>query len=252
MKLILPDNIFSRLFANNLPEEIKGKAVYLPAPAIPSELKKDPLAAGLITPMDILNIPEVFISSKAGISFEGALSNSYIYFQPEQKDFKSLSLFGDVTSLEIILSKIFFKENYNTDIEVELLSSFTKAEGKNILVTGDLNFVSMNFNTGLSFAEEMTDLLSLPFVNFILASFSTDILEDMHSAVSGISTKIYDMIEKDYKDEHIPLEAKLFIKENAPSLIYEFEAQDIDDIHQLVRLPYFYGIVSDIIEPKFV
>jgi hypothetical protein len=47
-------------------------------------------------------------------------------------------------------------------------------------------------------------------------------------------------------------DTKDYIKENIASLIYEFEDQDIDDIHQITRLPYFYGIISDIPEPKFI
>jgi hypothetical protein len=252
MKLYFPNNIFSRVYANSFPEAIRKNIVYLPSSAIPAELKKDPLSAGLITPMDIITSPEILVSSKTGISFEGPLSNSYFYFQPEQKEFQTLSLFGDVSALEIILSKIFFKEIYNTDIQIELLTDFNKAEGKNLLITGDLNFTSMNFDKGLSFAEEMVDMLSLPYVNFILSSYSERIIEDLHSVVSGISSGIYESVEKGIENDLLAPSAANFIKDNISSLIYEFETQDIDDILQLVRLPYFYGIITDIVEPKLI
>jgi hypothetical protein len=252
MKIYFPDNVYSRLYANNLPENIRNRIAYLPSSAIPAELKKDAVSAGLITPMDILTAPEIFISSKTGISFEGSLSNSYIYFQPGQKDLNNLSLFGDVTSLEIILSKIFFKENYNSEIQIELLTDFSKAEEKNLLVSGDINFISLNYGNGLSFAEEMVDMLSLPFVNFIFASFSHVVLEDLNNAVSGISTKIYDAVEKGTTGEKLPPSAMDYLKDNISSLIYELETQDIDNIHQLIRLPYFYGIIQDMVDPKFV
>jgi hypothetical protein len=252
MRLFLPDNIFSRLYANNLPEALKSRISYLPSSVIPSELKKNENSAGLITPMDLITSPELSISSKTGISFEGLLSNSYIYFHPGQKDFNAISLFGDISSLEIILSKIFFKENYNTDIQIELLSDFSKAEGKNLLVTGDLNFTSLNFNNGLSFAEEIIDMLSLPYVNFILASYTPKVIEEMNNVSRGIAARIYDSVETGSYGDHIPPDAVEYIKENIASLIYEFEVQDIDDIHQLTRLPYFYGMVTEIIDLKFV
>lgn len=224
----------------------------MPASSIPNELKKDETAAGLITPTDILSSPEIFISSKMGVSFEGTLSNSYIYFQPGQKDFRSLSLCGDITSIEVILSKIFFKENYNSDIKVEILSDMKKSEGKNILVAGDINFTTLDFNGGLSFAEEMIDMFSLPYVNFVLGSYNTRILEDMNKACKGISQKIYDSVEQGNFGTGITAPAKEYIRENAASIIYEFEDQDIDDIHQLLHMPYFYGIIQDMVEPKFV
>jgi hypothetical protein len=43
-----------------------------------------------------------------------------------------------------------------------------------------------------------------------------------------------------------------YLKDNISSLIYEFETQDIDNIHQLIRLPYFYGIIQDMVDLKFV
>jgi hypothetical protein len=195
MKLYFPDNIFTRMFAENLPEDLNREIIYTPSSAIPLQLKNDPTAAGLITPTDILASPEIFISSKIGISFEGSLSNTYIYFVPDQKDFNSLALFGDISSLEVILSKIFFKENYNSDIEVELLTDVSKSKGKNLLVSGDANFSTEKYNSGLSFAEEMVDMLSLPYVNFVLASMSDIVLEEVNKSCAGISQKIYDAVE---------------------------------------------------------
>lgn len=252
MKLYFPDNIFTHLLSANLPAAVKNNIVFSPSSLIPGEIKKDHNSAGLITPTDLLTLPEILISSRLGISFEGAVSNSYIYFNPGQKDFNSIYLHGDITSLEVIVSKIFFRESYNSDVKVEILTDLKKSEGKNILVAGDENYTKLDFNNGLSFAEEMVDLLSLPYVNFIFASYNRKMITDMHNLSAGISDKIYDLIEQEKFGTGLPRTAMDFIKDNAPSLIYEFEDQDIDDVHQLIRLPYFYGLISDIIEPKFV
>jgi hypothetical protein len=252
MKLFFPDNIFSKLYADKLPDEVKNEISFIPSSAIPAQLKTDPDSAGLITPTDILNSADIFISSKTGISFEGILSNSYMYFLPEQKDIKEISLHGDVSTLEIILSKIFFKENFNTDIQVEILTDLNRSAGKNLLLIGDTNFSTQRFEKGISFAEQMTELLSLPYVNFILASMNKDSVETLNNASAGISQKIYEAVESDKTGTLIPEHAKEFLKENLSYLIYEFDEQDIDDVHQIIRLPYFHGLINDIIEPKFI
>jgi len=252
MKLFFPDNIYSKLLADHLPEILKQNISVIPSSAIPSELRKDSSSAGLITPTDILSAEDLFISSKMGISFEGILSNSYLYFYPGQKDFDTVSLYGDISSLEVILSKLFFKENYNTEVQVEILTDIKNTEGKNLLVTGKTNFSSFRYNDGISFAEEMTDMLSLPYVNFILASFDRKIIEDLNLTCSGIGSKVYDSVEKNLFSDDLALELREYIRENIASLVYDLEEQDIDGIHQLIRLPYFYGLVDNIAEPKLV
>jgi hypothetical protein len=43
-----------------------------------------------------------------------------------------------------------------------------------------------------------------------------------------------------------------YIKDNISSLVMELDMQDIEGILQLTRLPYYYGIIKDIIDVKFV
>ena len=47
-------------------------------------------------------------------------------------------------------------------------------------------------------------------------------------------------------------ETKAFIKENLPTVMYNFDEQDREGIRQLVSLPFYHGIIKDMIDVKFV
>ena len=47
-------------------------------------------------------------------------------------------------------------------------------------------------------------------------------------------------------------ETKSFIKENLHTVIYNLDKQDQEGIRQVVSLPYYHGIIKDIIDIKFV
>ncbi|NNG27300.1 MAG: hypothetical protein HKM87_07215, partial [Ignavibacteriaceae bacterium] len=48
------------------------------------------------------------------------------------------------------------------------------------------------------------------------------------------------------------VETKSFIKENLPTVIYNLDEQDKEGIRQVVSLPYYHGIIKDMIDIKFV
>ncbi len=85
------------------------------------KLNSEPGSVALIPTMDLINNKDLYISKSFGISFDGALSNSYLYYRAEQKDIKRINIAGDVSAVEVILCKILFKEIYNTEIEIGIL-----------------------------------------------------------------------------------------------------------------------------------
>ena len=46
--------------------------------------------------------------------------------------------------------------------------------------------------------------------------------------------------------------AKIFIKRNISSLIVNFEDQDREGLTEALKLPYYHGIVKDIVDVNFV
>jgi len=102
---------------------------------------------------------------------------------------------------------------------------------------------------GISFSEEMIDLVSAPYVNFILASNNKKIIEDysefLLKAIELINCNTESQLNFDIKSEE-------FIKENMVSVVYNLGEQDIVGIKELVKLPYYYGFIKEMAELKLV
>ncbi|MGE5436474.1 MAG: hypothetical protein ACM3O3_04540 [Syntrophothermus sp.] len=252
MNLLLPDNIFSRLIYNQLGDELKNKVQFHPSSVIASKLKETVEDIGLISTADIIQHKDLFISSKHGISFEGEVSNSFLYFAKEDKELNEIYLNGDISSLEVIFSKIYFKEVHDIDVQIHLASDINLVHKKNVIVVGDKNYEQGLFSNGLSFSSEIIDMIALPYVNFVFASNSQDSLEDLNKVLEGLEEKIYNSIENDEYKIKFSGESNNFIKDNFQSVIFDFNEQDVEGITQLTRLPYYYGIASDIIDIKWV
>ena len=251
MNLYLPNNFYSRLLAESLSSEKKIKIYYFPSAILSSKLNEDNNGVALIPSLDLLNNKEFFVSSKFGVSFEGSLSNSYFYFT-KKGDINNLSLIGDISSTEVILSKIIFKEEYELDVNIEI-SKDQKIENKNKLIVGDENFNSVNLNFALSLTEKITDIFDypLPFVNYILASNNKELLKTFNIKAEEIQNRIIKLIDKSETIKSINTNSKKFILNNVPSLIYNYDEQDKEGLVELIKLPYFHAIVKDIIEIKF-
>ncbi len=252
MKLFLPQNIFTGLIAENLPDNLKNNIVYQPSSMLIQSLKKSPDAVALIPTTDIIQNKDFFVSKKSGLSFDGGLCNSYFYFIPDQKNVSEIGLAGDVSSVEVILCKILFKEIYNTDVGIKIITDDSKLDGLNYLITGDKNFQSDKFIDGISFAEEIIDTLNLPFVNYIFASAEKSSIEKINREFEELNSRLYDYVEADKHKITLPETVANYLKDNISSLIIDFDEQDLEGINQLIRLPYFHGLIKDIIEVNFV
>lgn len=252
MKIFLPDNFIFHLFSDSLPSSIREHVVFKPSSLVASALSESDSSVGIVPTIDLLFHKDFFISSKFGAAFEGQLSTSYMYFKSESRKISELILSGDVSSFEPIILKILFKELYDTEINIQIEQFPELIKNENSVIIGDFNFSSGFFKNGISLADEMTDLLSLPFVNFILASKDEKRLLSFQNSLLGISEEIYSSVEEDklilpFKDE-----ANQFIKSNISSVIFDFAQNDIDGIKHLLLLPYYHGMIKEITEVKFV
>lgn len=250
MNIILPENIFTSVIALSLPETMKKILKFHPASTISAELEKNRSNIALISATDILNHRELFISQKYGLSFEGSLCNTYIYFS-EDRSVKFLNIAGDVSSSEVILSKILFKELYNLETEVGLSVSLSK-DTNNLILTGNQNFYQDRLFDGISFSEEIIELLSMPYVNFVLASTNESLVKELETVLLKKIPEVYDNFDKLEQYFSFSERTLKYIKQNIASLVLEFDGRDVEAFNQLLQLPYFYGIVKDIIEPNFV
>ena len=178
MIIYFPQNIFTDLIKNALPEKLSKRIKFQPSSLITSEILKDPNSIGLIPTLDLIRHNDLFVSKNFGISFEESMCNSYLYYSSERKDFEDLYIIGDISSNEAVGAKLILKELYGLELKINLLIDYTKAVGKNILSVGDINFEDDKYINGISFAEEITEVLSLPYVNFVLAGSSDTVLKN--------------------------------------------------------------------------
>jgi len=252
MRILIPQNIFSAIFAMSLPDEMKKNVEVKPASIICTELENDDNAIGLMPSMDLFKHKDFYVSSKLGVSFDGVLSNTYIYFEPEQLDFKELFLRGDVSTNEIILSKILFSEKYSRDVNVVLDTKDIDLDNNNYIIAGNENLEYNPLDRGMSFADQIASLIDYPYVNFILASKKEGNVVEMEQTQTELDKKIEDNIEK-YLSK-IELKDNLYdsIVSEIGTVYYEMTQNEKEALSELLQLPFYRGIFEEIVDIKFV
>jgi len=250
-KFYLPKNIFSSILLSEMEKKSDIEFETVPSSVIAKRLAADQNSVGLIPSLDLISNKDLFVSSEIGISFDALLSNAYIHFKEEQETIDEIFLKGDVTSNEVILSKILFKEFYDVEVKTTLLSHQPTDFSENILIVGDENYEKEIFLSGLSFADEIIELINAPYVNFILAGTSDELVKKINSTFkkaleSGHAEKI------DHLFPTFPQTALDFVTVNLQHLVFDFDEQDLEGIKLLLQMPYYHGLIKDIIEVKFV
>jgi hypothetical protein len=246
MKIISPDNYFARLFFHYFEKELKDNIFFISSSLVTAELLKGDNTVALIPTTDLIKNKDIYISKSFGLSFEGGVSNSYIYYGSESKNIAEINLAGDVSSCEVVLAKILFKELYNTDLKIVLSTNAEFETGKNYILSGDKNFEEDIFVQGFCFAEEMIELINLPYVNYVFASKDPDLVKEFNSLAGKPIEKFLENPEEAIM-EVIPANKQEFFAANTSTLIFKYDEQDVEGIDQLLQLPYFHGLINDII-----
>lgn len=252
MKIGMPNNLFTRLLRGLFPEAGNLQPVYQPASLLSNCLEAGKLDVALVPTLDLIKHRNFFVSSGHGISFEGTVSNAFLYFSPNQHHMKDLSLQGDVSGLEAILAKILIAEMYDDDVFISISGDPAKQTSKNKLIAGDGNWENDAFEKGLSFTEEINELLSLPFVNYIFVSKSQTHLENLHKLLPVIDNSELERISRSAEITAVGGKAAEFLSENVHNIIYNFDEHDKYGIVELMQLPYLHGIIPDILDVRFV
>ena len=248
MKISLPNNIFSALIQSRLQNET---IVFRPSALIIKDIINDETDAGLIPSLDLFSESDLIVSSKVGIAFDANLSNSFFYFKPNQRNIKSLYLRGDLSKNDIILSKIILKEKYDFEPEFILDSSDLDFSQKNYLIAGMENFVNIFAQNSISMADQIAEYIEYPYVNFLFVSKSKEILKAIEEALKSVDEKIESDLEKIFESAKMNREIYSFFKENINSLYFNLTDNEINGLLELLKLPYYHGIIDEMIEPKF-
>ncbi len=251
MKITFPSNIFSTVLAQAFDKEMRENIQYTESALLSSILESGKADIVMLPTLDLLKHHNCFVSSRFGISFEGGISHSYIYFSESEKSIKDITLAGDFSSVEAILAKILFHELYDQSITVSISPSKIIDGTKNIMLAGDLNFESDNYSRGLNFADELIEITGHPFVNFVFASNNKDTLLEFEARLEGIEENIYKMVAEPDWGSHLSATTQAFFKENFQHVIYEFDESDQRGIEQTVHLCYYHGIIPEVFDIKF-
>ncbi|MCU7491601.1 MAG: hypothetical protein HF312_03515 [Ignavibacteria bacterium] len=252
MKLIFPKNIYTSMLREVLPRELKDNLTFREASVLSTELENGNADVALLPACDLIKHPHFLVSSRVAISFDGLLSNAFYYFVPEQNRFSDIFMHGDISTNEIILSKILFKEKYSADVQIHLETGKIDTSQKNYLIVGDDNLDHGRFNSGISLSDEVSEMLFMPYVNFVAAAKEASYLEELHHALHDTDVLIEDNLDKLLKNFEIDEPSKEVIKNNFNSVYFEMTNSETDALKELLQLPYFHGITDDMVELKFV
>ena len=251
MKLILPKNIFSKMISTVLFES-GAELFYQKSSLIHKDLEYNTTAVAMMPSLDLINQQNLLVSSKYAISFTGALSNSYLYFVKGHKDFKKINMMGDFNLNDAILTKILFMEKYYSAIELVPEIENLIDNSKDYLISGDTNFDNHNYETAISFADLISDMLEMPYVNFIFASHNKESLLEFNTYMDNINDKLKNNVGLVIENSQFDIISRKFIIENIDSVRYNVMKNEINALNELIKLIFFHGIIDDIFEIKYV
>lgn len=252
MKLLLPNNIYAGLFASLLPGITQDDIAYAGSALISKDLDEGKADVALIPSMDVLNHPQFFISGKTAVSFDGPLSNSYFYFIKQIRMVKEVHLRGDVSKNEVILSKIIFAEQFDLNVEVFLDSKPFVINTKNYLVCGDDNNMNSLYESGLSLADQVSDLLEAPYVNYVLASKDENVLKNFTSGLSSLDKAFEDNFDNVAPQLNASADMIANLRQNINAVYFDMTEVEKKSLADLIRLPYFTGLIENIEEIKLI
>lgn len=251
MKLILPPNVFAKLFAATLPKSLFTEIIYRPSSLISKDLLLDTQAIGLIPSLDLITNKTFNISSKAAISFDGPLANSFLYFNEKGSNLNNIYLRGDISLNEIIISKIIFQEHFSLSTEIILDTSEKPDFSKILLIAGNENYETDCFNKGLSFSDEVAELLDLPYVNYIFASQDKESIQTLNGNLIDVDMTIEKFL-RDNSTEIFDSKITDHLLSNYNSVYLEFTENERIALEELIKLTYFHRIVDDMFDIKFI
>lgn len=252
MKLLLPNNIYAKLFSMVIPGIHEENIIYTSSSTISRELDEERAHLALIPSMDLLNYNHFFVSGKTAISFDGSLSNSFFYFLKQLRMVKQIFLRGDVSKNDVILTKIIFAEQFETQIEIFLDSKPFEFNARNYLVCGDDNIQGDIFEAGLSLADQVSDLLEAPYVNYVLVSKDEELLKNFTAKIDNLDKILEDNFDNLIKRIDTTNNIKDTIKQNLNSVYFDMTEVEKKSLNTLLQLPYFTQVLTDIVEIKII
>lgn len=255
MKIIIPQNLFSAIWALTLDDKDKAELVIKKSSLVTQSLMNNEAELALIPSMDLLSHKDLFVSTKFSIAFDGNVSNSLFLFSENKTEIETVTVRGDVSSNELILTKLLFSERFDMDVEVELDTNEDASldPDKNYLIVGNENYFDPDklFNK-VSFADLLAELLNFPYVNFVVASKSEEAIKQFNENYVEVDSLIEDNADDYLTRLSLDPVVKGFLAENINTIYYDMTTNEEMGLTELIRLPFYHGMIKDIIEVKFI
>ncbi len=251
IRLGIPQTIFADLFVSAFPKEFFS-VTQLSNTELLNFLASGQIDLALIPSLEIINEENIFVSKNFGISFDGPLSDDYLYFPKNEKNLSKVALAGTVSLNEVILSKVIFRENYFFEIEQKVLSSLKDAEDSTLIASGDINFANGNFSHGDSFAEYVAEFIDAPYLKFVLVSLSKENIEFVNNNLVRVEEQLMLSVKSLLMKKGFPDEAIIFFLDNLDSVYFELTEIEIEGYEDLRKVPFYYGLTDEIKEITFV
>lgn len=255
MKIIHPDNFFFNILFSI--KEIQQSSSKTPSMLLSKKLIDREADAAFIPVMDLVTHSDFYVSKKIGFGFDGDLSDTFIYYKAGEDDFDTINLSGDVSTTESLLLKFLMKENYEKDIKLQILDPQKSSEeislfNLNILISGDDNFVGDRFLKGVSFSDEIIETFEIPYIKYLLCANSEEKLHAAENLFENVEEKFFSYCEQKKWENPFSQKFQYYFEENFSRIVLELTPDDIDAALQLVRMPYYHGMVDEIKEIKFI
>ncbi|MFA8342094.1 MAG: hypothetical protein ACEPO8_03895 [Rhodothermaceae bacterium] len=141
------------------------------------------------------------------------------------------------------------------DVEVELDTNEDASldPDKNYLIVGNENYFDPDklFNK-VSFADLLAELLNFPYVNFVVASKSEEAIKQFNENYAEVDSLIEDNADDYLTRLSLDPVVKGFLAENINTIYYDMTTNEEMGLTELIRLPFYHGMIKDIIEVKFI
>ncbi len=242
-KIGLPDNIFTNMLASSFPREFYS-FYYLSNSEILKSLINEQIDLAIIPSLEIQNENKIYVSRKLGIAFDGPLSDDYLYYVKDTLNV--LKIAGSVSLNEILLSKIIFKENYDTEPIQEVLPSVPSSFSENFLVSGDENFTLGIYQKGDSFAEHVSDFIDTPYLKYIVVSLHKENIEMLHQNTFNPEAEIEVTFPSILKSLGYNEKIIDFVKQNFDGIYFEQTENEINGFEEMRKLPFYYGYFEEV------
>lgn len=252
MRISLPGNLYTAILLLNLPDDFRDNTLIQKASLVTQDLLDDKCDIAIIPSLDLIKNESLFVSSKLALSFDGPLSNAYYRFPKKEIEIKNLYLRGDISKNEILTSQIVFKELYKTDLQIVLDTEKELKEVNNYLFAGNSIFDFNWTENGISIAEQVSELINLPYVNFIFVSKSEEKITELNNRIIKLDETIIQNMDSTLAKFNYDKNINHFLKENLDSVYFEMTDNEMEGLKELYKFSYFFKFVNDIFDIKFV